>query len=853
MPRTTASSRSTSPSPSPSPFTRRRRPARAGTVWLLALLAVVSGGVAAAADDPVLWPEHQRAFLQDGGALLWDEGERRAFLAENEEAREARLAAFLADPLPETEENELVLGIERRRALVASEYPSPLDARARIAFLHGLPNARQVVDCGAVVVPIELWRVAGAGDVTLVFYRPRGSLHYELWRPGLGKRVLYSSLMRGWFHELEDFGRGQTRLDIRNCQAVAAVDAATRTVGLVDEDPDPALGRAIDTLAAPPADLAAWARRAASTETPERPAELAVAPVEVDFPYRTGQRIATRFFVRVDPGVLAVEQQGEEEPRVRVEVEGLLEQSGNVFEEFKFRFDREPSDEEPVLLVFERRLRPGRNFLSRLVVRDPVSGAERRLIHPVAVPREVERVVEAASASPAEAVAATRLAGEDSLHLIPPVTDGLSKTWRTEAVVSGEAIRKVEFAVDEEVQLTRNRPPFTADLRLTDVPTEQVVTARGLDAAGELVAEDRILLNQARGAFAVKILSPTVGAPSGEAIARAEVSVPEGGRLESVEFLIDEQPVVALDRPPFEVPIEWQESDSVSYLTVVARLADGRREEDVFFLNTPENYAQVDVGLVELFATVSDGSGRLVDDLSSEDFRVTERGEERPIEQFDLVHNLPLVIGFALDSSTSMADHMATAREAAVGFLQSLMEPGDRAFAVAFSTAPRLVAAPTDDPRAVEAALLGVNSEGWTTLYDAVVKSLFYFRGFGGRRALILLSDGEDTSSATSFGEALRYARESGAVVYSVGLGASVGLGWRRKLERLAEETGGRFFRAAKAEDLSAVYADIEAELRSQYFLTFEPQRAAETSLDDVEVEVRGGGLKVRATRGYAP
>jgi Ca-activated chloride channel family protein len=239
-----------------------------------------------------------------------------------------------------------------------------------------------------------------------------------------------------------------------------------------------------------------------------------------------------------------------------------------------------------------------------------------------------------------------------------------------------------------------------------------------------------------------------------------------------------------------------------------------------------------------------------VEDLAGGDFQVLEAGEERQIERFDYVHNLPLVVGFAMDASTSMADHMAQTRRAAIHFLDSVLRPQDRAFAVAFSDKPRLVASPTDDSEVVERALLDLHSHGWTTLYDAVVRSLFYFRGFGGRRALVVLSDGEDTASRTSFAEALDYAKRSGVVVYSIGLGGGASGG---KLKRLASETGGRYFQVGEAAELEAVYAEIERELRSQYFMTFVPGGVGEASLGEVEVRVRGQRLKVRATRGYAP
>ena len=835
---------------------------RTGICKIAVVAALLMPPALSAAEDPVLWPEHQRAFFQDGPGLLLDSEARRELEAMDAGARERFNTGFLVDPIPATGENELRAAIERRGRLVREEVTTPLDDRAKLLFLHGPPPSREAIDCGTTLVPIEIWSYGAGGvegdGVDLVLYQPPGRRTYRLWRPVDGKRILYSALMEGWFEELGDFGQERRRIDVQLCKAVVRVDEATGTQGLFDEQATMGLSDAIEAMLAPPPDLAAWSLEALTTPLSDPAPRLAVDGVAVDFPFRAGQRVATRFTVTVPPEAQLEAATGEHgDPEVALEVEGLLEHQGSVFETFKVRFKRPPPEAgEPIGLVWDRRLRPGRTFVARLTIRDATGGARHDLVRRVVVPSTVERVVAGGRGGsvPVEEVAASPLAGEDSLVLVPPVTDGLSKSWRAEALVTGGAVRKVVFSVDGEEQLIRNRPPYTADLRLADVPEEQVVTAVGFDRAGEVVAEDSVVLNRARALFRVEIVSPEDPRRArGQVTVRAEVSVPDERRLESVEFLLNDRAVAAFDSPPFEAPVEIAARDEVSYLTVVAYLDDGRRAEDVLFLNTPQNLTRVDVGLVELFATVTDGSGRLVDDLARDDFEVLEGGRERPIQRFDRVQDLPLVVGFALDASTSMADHMAEARQAAVGFLDSVIRPGDRTFAVSFNDKPELVAPPTDDVAVIERALLETHSTGWTTLYDAVVRSLFYFRGFGGRRALVLLSDGEDTASRASFTEALDYAKQSGAVVYSIGLGGGGGLGLRSKLKRLADQTGGRFFQVSKVAELDQVYRQIELELRSQYFLTFAPAGGGSVDLDSVEIRLRDRGLKVRATRGYAP
>jgi Ca-activated chloride channel homolog len=133
-----------------------------------------------------------------------------------------------------------------------------------------------------------------------------------------------------------------------------------------------------------------------------------------------------------------------------------------------------------------------------------------------------------------------------------------------------------------------------------------------------------------------------------------------------------------------------------------------------------------------------------------------------------------------------------------------------------------------------------------------VVTSLYYFRGVRGQRALVLLSDGDDTASHTPYRNALEYARRSGVAIYAIGLGVSpLSADIRTKLTRLSNETGGRAFFIEKAGQLVGVYAEIEKELRSRYYLAYTPGGGGE-GFRAVEVRVRNG-LKARTIRGYYP
>jgi VWFA-related protein len=287
---------------------------------------------------------------------------------------------------------------------------------------------------------------------------------------------------------------------------------------------------------------------------------------------------------------------------------------------------------------------------------------------------------------------------------------------------------------------------------------------------------------------------------------------------------------------------------------VTALLDNGSRAEDVRFLRAPANLDEVEVNLVELFAAVLDDEGRPVRGLAATDFQVLEAGRPQTLARFEAVDNLPLSLGIAIDTSFSMASSLDEAERAAMSFLRGVMKPGDRCFALAITSRPELLIPPVDDVEAVFLALEGLRSFGRSAFHDAVIASLFHFRAQRGQRALILLTDGEDTGSATSWDDALEYARRSGVAIYAVGLDVpALKRGPRSKLEELAAVSGGRAFFVAHAHELAGVYGQIEAELRSRYFLAYHSsQPADENGFRRIEVKVRRG-LKVRTGRGSVP
>lgn len=846
-----------------------RRASRTSIPALALLLAVSASGFAQeATDDPLTWPEEQRAFFQDGPALLLDREVRDELRSMDPIARGAWIQGFLdRDPIPETPENELQEGLRRRALLVRSLEFAPQDDRGRLVFLLGEPLSRRRVDCSVVFNPLEIWTYGdGTSPRPLILYETSLEAPYRLWVPLDSKRPLYTEEMEYFLDQWEElrrrvFGR---RFDHQICKEAKEVDEITGISGLTGYQPERPTNADILRFLGAPDDLAAWSRAAAATPEPELPESLAVDDLVVQFPQLVGQRMVTRISVTLPADAeIAISNAGEK-PELGLALEGTLEHGRQVFDSFRVRFDLEPPEEpQPLVLVEERALRPGQTFLLRLQVRDEIGAKVTHLSRAFTVPNEPE-AVDLPPAPPGaiqvtgqRIAAIERIGGRDTLLLVPPDSDVVLGLWRAEALVTGDRIDKVVFLVDGEPQLSRSRAPFSAEIRLAQYPREQVVRAEGYDADGNLIDSDEVILNQPRGALRVRILEPRRGTKvEGKVKASAEVVVPEDGRIENVEFLLNDERVALLQTPPWEAEVEVPvtRGNEIAYLTVVATLDDESRAEDVRFLNDPEFVEQVEVSLTELFVTVTDRSGRLVRDLGAEDFEVFEDGRRQEITKFELVEDLPLNLGITIDTSGSMNNSIGQAERAATGFIENIITRRDRCFTIAFSNRPLLLMPPTDDTQALALSLEGLRASGFTSLYDAVVHSLYYFRGVSGRRALVVLSDGEDTSSNLGFAEALDYARRTGVVVYTIGLGVgALELGLKDKLRDLAQETGGRTFLIRNATELEGVYQEIEDELRSQYLVAYPSTTAASDTYRPVEVKVKRRGLDARTARGVYP
>jgi Ca-activated chloride channel homolog len=427
---------------------------------------------------------------------------------------------------------------------------------------------------------------------------------------------------------------------------------------------------------------------------------------------------------------------------------------------------------------------------------------------------------------------------------------------RLPASWTGKDIASVDFILDGHEQLSKRVPPFSVELDLGSLPRMRTLTAIARDELGAEVARDQKEINAGSHRFDARLIEPRSNKKYERSLrAEAEIEVPDGGAVERVEFYLNETLVATLYQEPWTQPIFLDTDGELAYVRVVAYRPDGNYVEDTVFVNAPDYMENLEVQFVELYITVLDKQNHPVLGLEEGDFVVLEDEQEQEIRRFDRVTNLPIHAAILLDISASMEESLEMAQRAALEFFQDNLTPKDRAALMTFNDHPNLVVKFTNELSDLAGGLAGLKAERGTALYDSVVFSLFYFNGIKGQRALIILSDGKDEHSRFSDEDTLEYARRAGVAIYSVGLGLNRKSGDAKKnLTRLAEETGGRSFFVDSAGDLPAIYAAIQEELRSRYYMAYQSTNTADDeAFRTIQVNLRDRDLEATTLRGYYP
>ena len=274
-----------------------------------------------------------------------------------------------------------------------------------------------------------------------------------------------------------------------------------------------------------------------------------------------------------------------------------------------------------------------------------------------------------------------------------------------------------------------------------------------------------------------------------------------------------------------------------------------------------------DDGLVRFTATVTDREGRYVAGLGSEDFRIYEDGRAQRLALFT-TEDVPVSVGIVFDTSGSMLHKLEDVQDAVEHFLATL-NPKDDVFLLRFSSHVSLAEPFTDNRHLLSKALRRLRARGSTILYDAVVEAAQYIQeGRHRKKALLVITDGNDTGSSATFEQALDAVQRAEVLVYTLGIGHNKTTSSRRTrhgtgkvdlevLEALAEVSGGGSYHlvdahAGKVDLIDLACREVSGELRRQYVLGYYPDpRAEDGSFRRIQVETRFPRYTVRTQRGY--
>ena len=274
-----------------------------------------------------------------------------------------------------------------------------------------------------------------------------------------------------------------------------------------------------------------------------------------------------------------------------------------------------------------------------------------------------------------------------------------------------------------------------------------------------------------------------------------------------------------------------------------------------------ETIFRSDVQLVRILANVRDSSGTLVGDLPKEEFEVFDNGVKQQISVFERQTAQPLAVSLLIDISASTAKDFAVESQSLQRFVDEFFKEGtieDMASLYSFNDDVTLLSGFTRNARQLKSAMAKMRPEAGTSLYDALVLAAPRLKDREGRRVMLVVTDGGDTTSKYTYNEALRKVHEAEASIFPILIqpitnDSGRNIGGENALYTLAASTGGRVFHASVGPRLNKAFADVLKALRTQYFIGFYPKNVPLTKnpFHNLEVRVKTKELRAEARTGY--
>lgn len=278
----------------------------------------------------------------------------------------------------------------------------------------------------------------------------------------------------------------------------------------------------------------------------------------------------------------------------------------------------------------------------------------------------------------------------------------------------------------------------------------------------------------------------------------------------------------------------------------------------------PSSTIRVNVKLVNVFSTVTNSGGAPVSSLKQEDFEVFEDGKPQKIAVFQRESELPLSIVIAIDTSLSTRNDQKLELDSARRFAHTILRPIDGVSLFQFSEVVDQLTPFTADIRAIDRGISRIHPGAATALYDTLYLGSDALLQRRGRKVMVVITDGGDTVSKTSYQDAMRAAQEAEVILYSiiiVPIEANAGrdIGGEHALIQLSRDTGGKYFYASSMDQLDAAFRQISDELRTQYLIAYYPSSLSDSEFRRIEIKIdpatkdypNPSDLQVRHRTGY--
>lgn len=470
------------------------------------------------------------------------------------------------------------------------------------------------------------------------------------------------------------------------------------------------------------------------------------------------------------------------------------------------------------------------------------------------------------SAEVQKALEGLRNAGRhpDAVRVLPIQNQVVRGRQVVRTRVGSPAVVRVVFSLDGREVERVTRPPFSATLEFGDVPERHVIRAAAFDRRGREIGRHERIVNDAGETFWLHLLTPREGPVLRKVHVSMDVRVPTSQRVRRVVLTWNDAERAVLEAAPWEATVTIPE-DEIGVLGAKAELEDGRTAEDAVLLNARGAAGRADVQLVELPMTVASRSGA-PPEITADRIVVREGDKVRRVTSIATAAETPLTVGLLIDVSASMQSSLLDVQEAAIGFLESILGPRDRAFVITFDTRARIVQQATSDPEQLRRQIMTLRPDGLTAIHDAMVLGLLQFEGVKGRRAMIVFSDGLDITSEYKAADVRELARRVHVPIHVIASTTGVSARLRpspgssnprldpgqEELAGIARSTGGSSQVLDNLGELDRLYARIAASLRAQIlaFVRVDPG-TRENEWRPVKVEMKDRDVEVFAPEGY--